>query len=246
MAYSKQRLAWEICKWTGAAIALSLSITLIVCWLTQTPITSMAIILPIVSPLIGAPMVTFFTVRTRLQLEAAQRELERLSSTDELTGLYNRRFFLEHALQQLSTPQPIESCLLLLDLDHFKHINDSYGHEAGDAALRHCALVFEQSVRTIDLLARFGGEEFVVLLPHTPLEQAGAIAERIRARIEKTPLELYGQEIKLSVSIGCGSNRHASDLADLLRQADRALYRAKNSGRNRVEVTHAQPQFKIV
>lgn len=239
MSYSRRQLILIISKITLGSTVMSLVITLAIFWLTRMPLMAVPIILAIVIPLIVAPATSFFTVRALLQIETLKRELERISSTDELTSLYNRRFFLSHARQQLASPQRAEACLLLLDVDQFKRINDTYGHDVGDDALRGCALVLQQTVRTVDVLARFGGEEFVVFLPDTPLDQATFIAERVRQRVEKTPLTLDGQQIKMTLSVGCASSQQTSDLTSLIREADRALYVAKHNGRNRVEVaTH--------
>lgn len=234
-----------IFKITAFSTVLSLLMTVGGLWLSRSPLTPIAIILAVVIPLIAAPTTGFFTVRTRLRLEAMQQELERLSSTDDLTGLYNRRFFLEHVQRQLGSPYRTEDCLLLLDIDNFKRINDTYGHEVGDKALRLCARTIGQTVRDIDVLARFGGEEFVVLLPDTPLEQASAIAERVRQRVADTPLELTGRRVTMTLSIGCSSSTRASDMADLIRSADRALYAAKARGRNRVEVASRPERLEV-
>ena len=167
-----------------------------------------------------------------------------LAITDDLTGLHNRRYldrqigpvFGEATLQQKGL-----ACLLL-DIDRFKSINDTYGHEAGDEVLRAFAERIRQHVRPIDILARYGGEEIVIVVPGAELPDARVIAERIRERIEATPFGIMGgtQEISVTVSVGV-SVRRATDAgpAEIIKRADAALYRAKSFGRNRVEATAA-------
>ncbi|GAA0252601.1 Response regulator PleD [Methylorubrum aminovorans] len=174
---------------------------------------------------------------------ALQASME-LAITDDLTGLHNRRYldrhlgpvFGEAALQQKGL-----ACLLL-DIDRFKLINDTYGHEAGDEVLRAFAERIRQYVRPMDILARYGGEEIVMVVPGAELPDARAIAERIRERIEATPFAIDGgtRDIGVTVSVGV-SVRRATDTgpADLLKRADTALYRAKSFGRNRVEAAAA-------
>lgn len=163
---------------------------------------------------------------------------------DPLTGLYNRRFldtrmgvmFNESALRARSLS------LLVLDVDHFKSVNDSFGHDVGDEVLREFADRVRACTRGIDLVARFGGEEVVVVLPDTALEAAQAVAERIRERVNAETFSIRDntQRIQVTVSIGVASRR-AGDAspADMMKRADDALYRAKAAGRNRVIVAAA-------
>jgi len=169
----------------------------------------------------------------RLAVAAALRAAETRARTDELTGLWNRR-----ALDRTMQLDPSAECaLLLVDLDHFKKLNDSLGHAAGDAALRHVARVLRGALREQDLAARVGGEEFALWLPDTPLERAREVAERIRQAVGRAKLYWAGAELSLACSIGVAAKpATVAQTANLYTAADAALYRAKESGRNRVEV----------
>ncbi|GAB2869374.1 hypothetical protein GCM10027277_43240 [Pseudoduganella ginsengisoli] len=170
-------------------------------------------------------------------------ELLMLATTDFLTGLPNRREFMarledeQARLQRDVGVRGGRAAVLMLDIDHFKRINDEYGHAAGDAVLRHLAAQMRDCQRKIDMLGRVGGEEFAVLLPGADVPAAMAFAERLRQRIASTPLEIDGHVLAVTVSIGIAA-MHARDPggdAALIR-ADKALYRAKRGGRNRVEL----------
>jgi diguanylate cyclase (GGDEF)-like protein len=174
----------------------------------------------------------------RNELREKNQQLERLSITDALTGLRNRRFAEWFLTRELERSQrhgsPLSVCLA--DLDHFKRVNDGYGHPAGDAALRHAAAVLTNRVRKTDAAVRWGGEELLVVLAHVPLAGALVFAERQRAALEAAPLLLAdGRVIELTVSIGVAAFVPADrSPEDLVAAADRALYEAKDAGRNRV------------
>jgi two-component system cell cycle response regulator len=158
---------------------------------------------------------------------------------DPLTGLHNRRYMQSHLTQLInaSAAQGTPFALMILDVDHFKSVNDSWGHDAGDEVLKEFAVRVRRSIRGVDMPCRAGGEEFVVLMPDTEPEVAHLVAERIRQRIEKTPFPVYGGKrgISVTVSIGVSAHRAGHTTADaLLKRADEALYRAKREGRNRV------------
>jgi diguanylate cyclase (GGDEF)-like protein len=163
-----------------------------------------------------------------------ENELRRLAATDGLTGALNRAGFFESAQQMYEQRQHL--ALLMVDVDHFKSINDQYGHAVGDSALRHLAVMLRQTTRETDLLGRVGGEEFVVVLPSSSVAKAASVAERIRSRVADSALEWGDRLIEMTVSVGVAArqpNDHKID--DVMMRADSALYRAKNSGRNRVE-----------
>lgn len=172
------------------------------------------------------------------ELQLKQRELERLTRQDGLTGLFNRNTFVELSSNELrrSKRQGSSTTILLLDLDHFKRINDTWGHPAGDAVLRHVAQTMVNSVRSTDLVGRLGGEEFIVLLPHTTAEAGRKIAEKIRQRLEVSELRWEGTRIAVTASIGlAGTNAEENrEFDSLYTEADKALYLAKQRGRNRV------------
>jgi diguanylate cyclase (GGDEF)-like protein len=156
--------------------------------------------------------------------------------TDTMTGLFNRRGFVEAAHQlmarQAKRGEPVS--VLMFDLDHFKSINDSFGHAVGDDALRLFASIIGTTMRANDVIARFGGEEFVAMLPGTMTEAVGA-AERVRLAFEAAALEMEEGRLGATVSIGVASGQPGADIDTLIGNADAALYRAKLSGRNRVE-----------
>ncbi len=171
----------------------------------------------------------------------SNRKLELVAGTDSLTGLQNRRAFqekfeksFEHAMRY---QRPLS--LLLLDLDHFKQVNDNYGHQAGDDVLFSIGSVISAHLRSSDTAARFGGEEFAIILPETHLLPAYQVAEKIRRAIEATSIGSDSVErLHATVSIGVASMPHSTfpDAPALLAAADRAMYRGKNRGRNRVEM----------
>ncbi|MEM9225331.1 MAG: diguanylate cyclase, partial [Pseudomonadota bacterium] len=171
--------------------------------------------------------------------ERVDRGLE-LSMIDQLTELYNRRYMLNQLEQWMArsaiSGPPVS--VIAFDIDHFKPINDEYGHETGDLILSEFARRIVQHIRPKDVACRMGGEEFLVILPETNADKALAGAERIRQAIANAPFEIErtGQSISVTVSAGIASDRGAGDtVADLLHRADSALYRAKQGGRNRIE-----------
>lgn len=167
--------------------------------------------------------------------------LKNLAHTDDLTQLYNRRHFVDMAERSIHQwPKHASSCLLMFDVDHFKNINDSYGHDVGDRVLQLIAEVTRKEMRHSDVLARFGGEEFIALLEDTQLQDSLVIAERIRCAIQKQYIYVESNHaIRFTISIGVAElESHTQTLEDLIKQADIALYQAKKSGRNRIEVYH--------
>ena len=167
-------------------------------------------------------------------------ELRAKATTDELTRLANRRTLFERLAIEYERVQRnpgLRCCLLTIDIDHFKRVNDTWGHAAGDVVLKHVAQTMKQQTRRIDIAARIGGEEFIILLPDTTVENAQALAERIRASVANTPANTGGQQIAVTISIGL-SAIHPEDRNDqaALERADLALYEAKHSGRNRVRL----------
>ncbi len=174
-------------------------------------------------------------VRDITERRHSAEELRRVLTADHLTGVLNRRCFLERAERELSRQVRHGSrcCIAMVDVDHFKAVNDTHGHAAGDAALRAVAEVLQTEAHEDDLVGRLGGEEFAVLMPATTPELAEQVAERLRAGVAALQLEHEGQPIRLTVSIGVAEGGTA-DLKQLLVDADAALYDAKHAGRNRV------------
>jgi two-component system, cell cycle response regulator len=184
-----------------------------------------------------------------LQGEAGLKNLglfehvKNLATKDALTGLHNYRYFRE------ALGQEVERCrrynmplsLLFLDIDDFKHINDTLGHQQGDDIIREVGVILKGGIRLADLLCRYGGDEFVLLMSQTPLEQARLLAERLRRLIARTPITRGGQSSQLTVSIGVAGLQAGMSLEDLIKAADRALYRAKAAGKNRCCEAAADP-----
>lgn len=184
-------------------------------------------------------------LRQREEIEAQKRALEekndelaRLVTRDPLTGVSNRSHLATAAATEVARLRRSggSASLVLLDLDHFKEVNDGYGHPAGDDVLRQVAQVLAAGVREMDTLARMGGEEFTILLPDTPANEAAEVAERLRDAIEKHPFSAGGVQLKLTASFGVSALPlgAADAFSAAYRAADRALYRAKEGGRNQV------------
>ncbi|SFU87487.1 diguanylate cyclase [Pseudoduganella namucuonensis] len=180
-----------------------------------------------------------------LELLMANNKLEQLATTDPLTGIANRRKMTEQISKELERARRFRHplSLLMVDIDHFKRINDTYGHDIGDRAIVAVASMLASSMRSIDMVARFGGEEFVLLMPETDIDVAGNAAERLRDAAARLRIEVDGGlKITLTISIGVAATRpqEAPDSpSSLLMRADKALYRAKNEGRDRVVLATA-------
>jgi two-component system cell cycle response regulator len=161
-----------------------------------------------------------------------------MAITDALTGLYNRRYMESHigTLVEQANARSKPLTVLVLDIDYFKSINDTHGHDAGDDVLREFAIRVRKSIRGIDLACRYGGEEFVVVMPETDLSVATLVAERLRRRIasEPFPIQKGARAVEVTISIGISALGRGDDAAAVIKRADQALYRAKRDGRNRV------------
>jgi diguanylate cyclase (GGDEF)-like protein len=173
------------------------------------------------------------------ELQNANRKLHELAFRDGLTGLFNHRYFQEEIDRELERSRRYERefSLILFDIDHFKKINDTYGHPVGDRVLNAISKIAEKAVRTSDVVARYGGEEFAVILPETDFLAAKTVADRIRGDIERMSIDADGLTIKLTVSLGYTSYRNSSKIQGkgaIVSMADKALYAAKQSGRNTV------------
>ncbi len=176
-------------------------------------------------------------------IDHLHREVDRLANQDDLTGLANRRLFMKHLEMACSAAHSKMFSLMLFDLDRFKTINDTHGHAAGDAALRHAAEVVRKHLRQGDIFARLGGDEFSVLLPDTGEDQAACLAERAIANLKESPF-LWGHvSLDISTSIGITSSRTETAQPDvLMEEADRALYETKRGGRNGFTVYALGPE----
>jgi diguanylate cyclase (GGDEF)-like protein len=175
--------------------------------------------------------------RQKVELEAALAHIHRLATHDDLTGLVNRRHMqelLENERMRLERSEQ-DWCVALIDLDHFKAVNDAHGHAIGDEVLRALSRHAHTLIRRTDVLARWGGEEFVLLLPNTPLGMAVTSLERLREHFHANPLVVHGIELPVSFSAGLTEHLRGETIAQTLERADKLCYRAKPLGRNRVE-----------
>ncbi|WP_210489357.1 GGDEF domain-containing protein [Microvirga antarctica] len=233
---------WKAFLVTATIVAVSQIVSFAARWSNNQPFTMFVFVMNAILPVLTAfPTALYiFWQHDRLrsalaELSAAHTLLERRATVDHLTGLLNREAFLTmvRAVRRESAP---EGALLLLDVDHFKSVNDTYGHAVGDEALVAISNEIAGSLRDGDLAGRIGGEEFAVYLPAgTSLPEAADLADRIRQRIERLPFGLpQGQRHVLTVSIGIAAAAGGVTFAQVMRAADRNLYEAKDRGRNTV------------
>jgi len=190
---------------------------------------------------LGSLTQVFNTLVARLRERESQADLERLSVTDALTGLYNRRHLMGTLASEVQRSRRLKRpfSVLLADVDHFKQYNDAQGHLAGDAALVKIAEILRNMTRGVDCVARYGGEEFLVVLLETTITTATTVAERIRSRVAAEVLE--GGRTTLSIGVAeCPA--HGDTPEDLIASADAAMYQAKNGGRNRVVAAGGRPE----
>jgi diguanylate cyclase (GGDEF)-like protein len=183
------------------------------------------------------PMMSIFAKQIGVSLERARlfQEVQSLALTDPLTGLQNRRSLFELGRVEFARAKRMKRsfCCMLLDLDHFKGINDEYGHLIGDQVLQEFAMRCKSSVREVDLVGRYGGEELIILLPETDVPTSMQVAERLRTSIASKPIKIFDKEISVTVSIGVATqDENTTDLEILIARADQAMYIAKHKGRN--------------
>lgn len=188
----------------------------------------------------------FFTLRLMRQLRAAQKEIAKMVVTDELTGLSNRRHFFERLEEEVDRASRYDHplSLIMIDIDHFKRVNDKYGHPVGDVVLAEVARLLAANIRASDVAARYGGEEFAILIPALGAAAASIVAEKLRNIIEVNAIIPEEPELSLTISCGVADVKAVSNGADglkaaLVRAADESLYKAKEGGRNQV-VTYRQ------
>ena len=194
------------------------------------------------SPLL---LVAYVTSILASDILNAKKRITELSQTDDLTGISNMRAFNEIFEKEVAGAARYSYPLsvLMIDLDRLKVVNDQFGHTTGSALIKHAATLMRDGIREADILARYGGDEFVILMPHTNTEMSTLVAERIRELIEAKPLNIGGHQLPASISIGIASYPdNVVRPETLLDQADAALYRSKMSGRNRVTASNNKPK----
>jgi diguanylate cyclase (GGDEF)-like protein len=211
----------------GAALVL---MTQIYGWSTRN------LVLKIIRTDIANGQITAELRRSRDELIEVMGRLQRLAMLDPLTQCLNRRALIEEMTRERARCERYQSSfgLIMLDLDHFKAINDRHGHGAGDSVLTASAARLREQLRPTDFLGRWGGEEFLCLLTHADSDAVNQKAEAMRLSLENSPMDVAGVAIEVTASIGVATYRHGQSLDELIEAVDRALYRAKASGRNRV------------
>lgn len=177
------------------------------------------------------------------ELAKAMEQMEILASTDPLTGLFNRRYILERLDEEKNRQERYgrNFSLIMGDLDHFKKFNDKYGHECGDAILVNATNILRRELRKQDIAARWGGEEFLILLPETPFDEAVVVAERIRKEIDESPMAYNDENIYMTITLGVCEYIQESGIQKTIKQVDNALYQGKQEGRNRVIASTITP-----
>jgi len=191
-----------------------------------------------------SPLIGFLMLRLAFELEQTRQRLTVLATHDDLTGVHNRRHFMEVVQREWDRARRygMQAALLLIDADHFKRVNDTHGHLCGDELLRRIAQTVEQQLRQADVLARFGGEELIVFLPHTDPLGALDVAERIREKVQALSLSWQAATVGTTVSIGVAPLRAELPSLDwMIHEADTALYAAKSDGRNCVRTLPFEP-----
>ncbi len=175
-------------------------------------------------------------MKENARLRAENKELKEIARIDGLTRLYNRLFMDEYLKNEIERVERYNTCfsMLILDIDHFKRVNDTFGHQAGDAVLKFVANKILESVRSSDMVFRYGGEEFLIALPETSIEGAIATANKLREEFESTVVDEIGKSV--TVSIGVSAYKENDSIESLIHNVDMALYEAKKNGRNRVIV----------
>ena len=225
---------------TLGSILISVIMTAAINLLASGEIGSTAILIAVVVPGVIAPLFGGLTLRLADRLDKTQERLRRLAITDDLTGVFNRRYFFEAAEREMARARRTAErvSVVVLDMDDFKQINDTYGHKAGDAVLQRVAALCQANTRAMDTFARYGGEEFVFLLPRMDGAHALKFCERIQQALLHAQVQDGGAVIHFSASIGVSTYEPGvSDVDSLVTRADRAMYKAKAQGKNAIIVT---------
>ena len=233
----RKRLLWQIAMITLGAVLISIAMTAFMIWDVPPRFFMTGMINASVIPAVAAPLTLSVVYRLQMKNHNLLLENRRLAEEDDLTGLFNRRAFLERAgkaMQRMDASGPI--ALHMIDVDHFKQINDTYGHQTGDGAIASIAEVLARSAPDEAIVARLGGEEFVVLTSAGNAGEAGVQAELMRRAVERSSSYHGEDELKMTVSIGVVMTDKPVAISELLSAADKALYKSKGSGRNRSSI----------
>ena len=224
---------------TLASVVLSVMITAASGLVTSGGVGRDGLLIAILVPSLVAPIFGGLTLRLAYNLNLAEEEVRRISVRDPLTDVFNRRYFFEVASREFARAKRYHEVfsIIIFDLDNFKAVNDTYGHLAGDDALRAICRVCLENIRAVDIFARYGGEEFVLLLPRTDQLRAGESGERLREVIAAAPIAFNGSQFHVTTSLGlCTFEESLPDLDAMLMRADEALFAAKRGGKNNLAV----------
>jgi diguanylate cyclase (GGDEF)-like protein len=214
---------------TVAAVIFSVCLSATIDWLLHGDISSQAVVFAIAVPLMISPVFSIVFLRLVFQLEDLQAQLRETMQRDELTRAFNRRHWIEAAEMEIARAKRHRDVfsIVLLDIDDFKRVNDTYGHQAGDTVLREVSRICVSQSRSIDTFARYGGEEFIFLLPHSDRTAAWACSQRVRKTLEEATFSFGQIPIRITVSIGVITFDPAGPgLEDMFKQVDEALYAA--------------------
>ncbi len=226
---SKDRTLFVLC-WTTLSVVMSYGL----CFpILGIPHDASVVVASILCPLIIAPIVAIWTGGMMLRLHETSVQLREAAERDHLTGVYNRQFLVN---QLGSISDADRAVMLMADIDHFKRINDTYGHIAGDRVITYVARCLAENCRDGDVVSRFGGEEFAVVMIGASLEQGLHAAERMRAAVANANLVIDGEHVPVTISVGVAARQRTQEANGVLRAADKALYEAKENGRDRVQL----------
>lgn len=238
---TQREIIWFTILLSLSITVISIALTVILHHVSHTDLGYLGILSAILAPTLIAPPIIYKFLDIIRQLRLAHELLESLSQEDYLTGVYNRRYLEETAAKEFSLGMrhkfPVS--IMILDIDYFKQVNDTYGHLVGDQVLIELTQCVYEMIRQTDIFGRYGGEEFVLFMPHTALDDAVMLSERIRQAIadRKFQSDTDTPKINISISLGVASaTPNTKTVEDLILNADLALYRAKELGRNRVAV----------
>ena len=235
----RQGLGRGVLLFTIGSIVLSLSITVMVTtlWADGPGVAGLSI--AVIVPAVIAPLFSYVQLRLLFELEQAHKDMRMLAMTDDVTRAFNHRHFMERAERELDRARRGNAALsvLLFDVDNFKTVNDTYGHLGGDMILRTISRACIDTVRRRDVFTRYGGDEFLALLPETDAATALAVAERIRQRIAASRIQCESGAVQVTISVGVTTlSQDILTLDAFLNRADQALYHAKSAGKNCVVI----------
>lgn len=224
---------------TVGSVLVSLLITTVLSRLFNDPVGPLGYSLAVIIPAVTASFAGYVTLSLYFELEQSRQEIQTLAVTDHLTQIINRRHFFELADRELERFRRSGSPLtiVLFDIDNFKQVNDNFGHLGGDQVLQQVCKTCRSVARSYDIFARFGGEEFIFLLPGSNTQRARAFTDRLRQTVSNQAISVNGTVVSITISIGTAVTTSRGDtLDDLISRADHALYKAKNLGKNHIEI----------